>query len=128
MVDFSLEGKLVHINNALRTNDVLSDETYGVSVQAVKLSREVEMYQWVEHRHTREYDEGGVTRKETTYTYSEYTVSNVSPCMLCDTTEAQQTQTCLSNTKFVVLLGMEWKSHVISSGTFDNPSMHHNPG
>ena len=71
IVDTTYEDKLVHVNNALRTEDVLSDSSYGVSVQAVKLSRKVEMYQWVEHRQTREYDEGGVIRKETTYTYSE---------------------------------------------------------
>jgi hypothetical protein len=70
-VDGAYENRLVHVNNALRTTDPLSDSAYGVSVQAVKLSRKVEMYQWVEHRRTREYDEGGVTRKETTFTYSE---------------------------------------------------------
>ncbi|XP_078342545.1 transmembrane protein 43-like isoform X1 [Oculina patagonica] len=62
--------KLVHLSGNLQTDTALSDPDYGVAVRAVKLRRKVEMYQWVEHKHTREYDEGGRKRVETTFTYS----------------------------------------------------------
>ncbi|XP_013396407.1 transmembrane protein 43 isoform X1 [Lingula anatina] len=85
-------GKLVHLTGPLKTGKVLSDSAYGVSVRAVKLKRHVEMYQWVEHEHRREVNEGDKTREEVTYSYSK-----------------------------------EWKSEVIQSSSFDNPTRHHNP-
>ncbi|KAL3853724.1 hypothetical protein ACJMK2_017242 [Sinanodonta woodiana] len=63
-------GKLVHLIGPLRTDNILYDETYGVSVHAVKLKRTVEMYQWVEHETKTEFNEGGQTRVETSYSYS----------------------------------------------------------
>ncbi|EDO34886.1 predicted protein, partial [Nematostella vectensis] len=56
---------------------VLSDADYGVAVKAVKLKREVEMYQWVEHSSTREYDEGDRKRVETTYSYNKEWLSHI---------------------------------------------------
>lgn len=64
------QDKLVHLTGSLQTDKALSDPDYGIAVRAVKLRRKVEMYQWVEHKHTREYDEGGRKRIETTYSYS----------------------------------------------------------
>lgn len=64
------QDKLVHLTGALQTQRALSDQEYGVAVRAVKLRRKVEMYQWVEHQKTREFDEGGRKRIETTYSYS----------------------------------------------------------
>jgi hypothetical protein len=52
------------------TKDVLSDATFGVSATAIKLKREVEMYQWVEESRTSEKKKmGGSVEKVTTYTY-----------------------------------------------------------
>lgn len=34
-------------------NQILVDDDYGISINAVKLKRTVEMYQWVEEEHTR---------------------------------------------------------------------------
>ena len=55
----------------LYTSDVLSDEIFGICVNAVKLIRRVEVYQWKEVPHTQEYKHlnGSVTRT-TTYTYA----------------------------------------------------------
>jgi hypothetical protein len=39
-------------NNVLKIQ-VLNDGEYGVAVKAVKLKREVEMFQWVEHQSTK---------------------------------------------------------------------------
>jgi len=86
-------NKLVHLQGKLSTDLALTDPDFGISIQCVKLRRNVEMYQWIEHTHKREYKEGDRTRVEKTYSYSR-----------------------------------EWKSEVVSSGGFSNPSGHHNPG
>ena len=49
----------------------LNDPDFGVHIYATHLQREVEMYQWVEHQETREYEDRGETRRETTYSYSQ---------------------------------------------------------
>ena len=52
----------------------LSDDSYGVRVEAVKLKRHVEMFQWMEERREREYKEpdGSITT-ETEFSYRKYT-------------------------------------------------------
>jgi len=66
----SNENQLVHLTGALKTEMALSDSQFDISIYAVKLRRSVEMYQWVEHSHKREYKEGDRTRVETTYSYT----------------------------------------------------------
>ena len=51
-VDPEMDGKLVHVSGRADTKDVLADETFGVSVAAIRLSRKVEMYQWRENSKT----------------------------------------------------------------------------
>ncbi|KAK2529463.1 Tmem43 [Columba guinea] len=50
------EGRLVHLAGALSTSKPLFDPSYGVSIQAVKLKRNVEMYQWVEYEESTKKD------------------------------------------------------------------------
>ncbi|XP_053529934.1 transmembrane protein 43 isoform X1 [Ictalurus punctatus] len=69
-VDPQNNGRLVHLSASLRTAQPLYDPNYKVSVQAVKLKRNVEMYQWVESQESRDYQENGETKTETTYTYN----------------------------------------------------------
>ncbi|XP_029772290.1 transmembrane protein 43 isoform X2 [Suricata suricatta] len=64
------EGRLVHIVGALHTSKLLSDPNYGVHLPAVKLRRQVEMYQWVETEESREYTEDGQMKTETRYSYN----------------------------------------------------------
>ncbi|KAM6214675.1 transmembrane protein 43 [Rhynchocyon petersi] len=64
------EGRLVHIIGALQTSKLLSDPNYGVHIPAVKLRRQVEMFQWVETEESREYTEDGQTKTETRYSYN----------------------------------------------------------
>ncbi|XP_031566378.1 transmembrane protein 43-like [Actinia tenebrosa] len=71
------QDKLVHLTGPLKTGMVLNDGEYGVALKAVKLKREVEMFQWVEHQSTKEFDEGGKTRVETTYTYNQEWQSSI---------------------------------------------------
>ena len=69
-VDPDMNGKLVHLTGRADTKDVLSDDVFGVSATAIRLAREVEMYQWVEHSETHEKKKlGGKVERTTTYTY-----------------------------------------------------------
>ncbi|XP_043823364.1 transmembrane protein 43 [Dromiciops gliroides] len=64
------EGRLVHLIGSLRTSKLLSDPNYGVFIPAVKLKRQVEMYQWVESEESREYTEDGQVKTERRYSYN----------------------------------------------------------
>lgn len=69
-VDYQNNERLVHLSAKLWTSQPLHDPNYRVVVQAVKLKRQVEMYQWVESQESRDYQENGETKTETTYTYN----------------------------------------------------------
>ncbi|NWW30863.1 TMM43 protein, partial [Panurus biarmicus] len=64
------EGRLVHLAGALSTSKPLFDPSYGLSIHAAKLKRNVEMYQWVEYEDSKEYEENGEIKKETKYSYN----------------------------------------------------------
>ena len=77
-VDSSNEGKLVHVTGMATTKETLTDPEFGISVNAIRLSRQVEMYQWVENKETREEKQlGGSKKKVTTYTYGKEWSSSV---------------------------------------------------
>uniref|UniRef100_A0A7N8WQW5 Transmembrane protein 43 n=1 Tax=Mastacembelus armatus TaxID=205130 RepID=A0A7N8WQW5_9TELE len=69
-IELQNNNRLVHLSAQLHTSQPLSDPNYKVVVQAVKLKRQVEMYQWVEYRESKDYQENGETKTETTYTYN----------------------------------------------------------
>ena len=67
-----------HQSLSLYTSDVLTDESFGIFVNAVKLIRRVEVYQWKEIQHTRESRrQDGVVTRTTTYTYSKDWSENI---------------------------------------------------
>lgn len=68
-VDAANDGKLVHVSGKADTKDVLADEAFGVSCNALRLKRMVEIYQTVEESETKRVKEGDKTREITTYTY-----------------------------------------------------------
>ncbi len=69
-VDPQYEGKLVHLTGDAVTHDVLQDPVFPVSLNAMKLSRKVEMYQWKENsRTTTKKKLGGGEERVTEYTY-----------------------------------------------------------
>ncbi len=74
-----LDGKMVHATGLATTDEVLSDDFFGVNANAIKLGRKVEYYQWVEHQSSQTRDKvGGGQETVTTYTYSkEWTSSPV---------------------------------------------------
>ena len=76
-VDAENDGKLVHMSGKADTKDVLSDDVFGISATAIRLKRNVEMYQWIEESHTTEKKKmGGSVEKTTTYTYKKDWSSN----------------------------------------------------
>jgi len=65
-------GKLVHLNGVALTNDTLIDPEFGVNVNAIKLNKLVEMYQYKENKQTETKDNvGGSTTTTETFTYEE---------------------------------------------------------
>lgn len=42
------EGQLVHLSGKANTTEILTDSQFGISTNAIKLKRAVEMYQWQE--------------------------------------------------------------------------------
>jgi hypothetical protein len=71
MVDPENEGKLVHLSGITATEDILTDPTFGISQNAIKLQRKVEMYQWEETSKTETRTKvGGGEEQITTYDYN----------------------------------------------------------
>jgi len=68
-VEAANDKRLVHLTGFANTDEILTDTEFGVSAPAIKLSREVEMYQWKEDekRETRKKLGGG---EETVSTFS----------------------------------------------------------
>lgn len=71
VVDTANEGKLVHTSGTATTDETLTDSVFGVSANALRLSRDVEMYQWVEKVDSKTTKKaGGGEETEKTYSYS----------------------------------------------------------
>nr|XP_053630585.1 transmembrane protein 43 homolog [Cherax quadricarinatus] len=62
--------KLVHVWGTLSTFPVLTDDTYGVEINAVRLKRRVQMYQWIEEESSMRSEETPGMPTDTSYSYS----------------------------------------------------------
>ncbi len=72
------DGKLVHVTGKVVTEDLLKDDEFGIEVNALKLRRQVVMYQWVEEEESKkEKQVGGSEKTTTTYNYEKKWVSNL---------------------------------------------------
>lgn len=70
-VDPANVGKLIHVTGKADMSATLTDPVFGVSAKALKLSRNVEMYQWEEKTEKKTKDKlGGGTETVTTYIYN----------------------------------------------------------
>jgi len=70
-VDAANEGKLVHLTADATTEEILSDEDFGISSKAIRLRRDVQMYQWKESESSETRKKlGGGEETVTTYSYS----------------------------------------------------------
>ena len=70
-VEAANEGKLVHVSGRAATDETLADAQFGVSANAIRLARKVEVYQWVEHSDTKRVKEGDKEKDVTTYSYTQ---------------------------------------------------------
>lgn len=69
-IDVDFEGKAVHATGVVKTTDTLRDPAFGIAVNAFRLCRDVEYYQWQEESSSESKDKlGGSTETTTTYTY-----------------------------------------------------------
>lgn len=69
-VEQANEGKLVHLTGYATTDEILSDPEFKVQAQAIKLIREVQMYQWRQQKESETRQKlGGGTETITTYSY-----------------------------------------------------------
>lgn len=72
VIDPSQDGKLIHFSGEARTSSILSDDTFAISENALKLKRIVEVYQWSEDKKTETVEKiGGSTETTTTYFYKQ---------------------------------------------------------
>ena len=69
-VNAALNGKLVHATGLATTKDVLTDTDFQISTTAIRLTRAVEFYQWMERSKSEKRKKlGGGEETVTTYTY-----------------------------------------------------------
>lgn len=70
-IDPANDGKLIHVSGTVTTDEMLTDEEFGIAVTGIRLVRTAEMYQW--HENTSEETKktfGGGEETVTTYSYS----------------------------------------------------------
>jgi hypothetical protein len=71
-LDAQFNGQVVHATGNATTNDSLVDAEFETGAVAVRLTRSVEYYQYVEEKHEETHDNvGGSQDKKITYTYKE---------------------------------------------------------
>lgn len=64
------DGKLVHLTGTIAAREPLTEPDFGFKTKGLKLTRVVEMYQWVEHEKSEKRKKlGGGTETTKTYTY-----------------------------------------------------------
>ena len=72
------DGKLVHVSGMAVTDEIVADPEFEVAVNAIKLKRKVEMYQWKERKKSKTKKKlGGGKKTVTTYSYSRIWSTNL---------------------------------------------------
>lgn len=65
------EGRLVHVSGKAVTDEIVTDAEFDIAINAIRLQREVSMYQWKENKkRTSKKKIGGGKKTVTTYSYS----------------------------------------------------------
>ncbi len=69
-IDPNNNGKLVHLSGKVSSGELLTDHDFHFSVNAIKLRRSVEMFQWIEKKSVKKNTKiGGSEETKTTYSY-----------------------------------------------------------
>lgn len=102
-VDSSKNGKMIHAAGPVETTDILSDPVFGLSINAIRLERTVEFYQWVEDSRSETKQKlGGGEETVTTYTYAPAWTSRP-----VDSAQFQDPQARLDHRNTVLLNNLE---------------------
>lgn len=76
-IDSAKNGQLVHATGPAETDDLIKDPIFGIEVNAIRLERKVEFYQWIEESKTEKRKKlGGGEEEVTVYTYKQQWVPN----------------------------------------------------
>ena len=112
-VDTVNEGKLVHLAADATTEETLADGDFGISANAIRLHRDVEMYQWKENKETETRKKlGGGEETVTTYTYSKEWSSRLN-----DSSSFQQSEGHENPSEFPYD-SMTWDAETVPVGAF----------
>ena len=114
-IDPANEGKLVHVVGEVKTDEKLWDRELMVSSQAIRLTRDVEIYQWKETENRRENPptpNGKSTPPTITYEYTK--VWNSDPINSKDFKEPMG-----HDNPPILLKGDEWKAERVTLGAFE---------
>ena len=66
----SLDGQLIHTTGTAATEDILSDDLFGIKTNALAIVRSAEYYQWMQHeKHETKNKMGGKKEETIIYTY-----------------------------------------------------------
>ena len=75
-VDAAKEGKLIHLNGPAQTDDIVEHPKFGIKENAIRLSWDAEIYQWIEtEKNDTTKNTGGSETTTTTYSYDKGWVS-----------------------------------------------------
>ncbi|MFZ9932750.1 MAG: TMEM43 family protein [Chthoniobacterales bacterium] len=112
-VDAANEGKLVHLTAGAATEEILADGDFGVSANALRLRRDVQMYQWKETEQSETRKKlGGGEETVTTYTYSKQWSSGLN-----DSSNFQQPGGHENPSEFPYD-SMTWDARTVTAGAF----------
>src|SRR5262245_5729259 len=117
-VDAAYEGKLVHMTGKAVAQDQLRDGELGVSANAIKLARSVEMYQWVEKKEEKkEKKTGGKEITTTTYNYVKEWSSSFNDTASFEHPEDHE------NPSEMPYRDDEWANTAVKFGAFELPEL-----
>ena len=115
-IDSAFEGKMVYATGRAVTKDELTDPVFGVKVNAIKLRRKVEYYQWVEHSKSEKRTKlGGGEETVTTYSYSAEWVDSPVNSQSFKTREGHENKTRINSEN------MSWLAPNVTFGAYRFP-------
>ncbi len=116
VIDPAQDGKLIYFTGETRTPSILTDSTFPISENAIKLKRIVEVYQWSEVTETKtvEKNDGG-SETSTTYSYQQVWAEQ-----LIDSTSFQE-QASYHNPQSKPLENEEQVANPVSVGAYVLP-------
>jgi hypothetical protein len=115
-VDPANDGHLVHLTGDATTKDVLRDDTFGVEVNALRLSRKVEMYAWIEEKKSETKKKlGGGEETVTTYNYRKDWTDHPPKSSEFDTPGGHE------NPESKPYSDNVWKAKLVKLGAYDLP-------